>query len=239
MFASTAEAWSSFPSGERDPRVGILRRGRHDTLAALTANSHRVGRVNVAALHHRPGRSERLRYVYLTRRGAAQLKTLARPGLEVTAQGRPHRPPGAPRGLSREPRAALLLLAWGTLVGLDLVSVPQAMIARPLVAGPLRARCWATSRRDSSSVCCSSCFQYDILPMGADPLYPEYGPATVAAVSAAHAAAGTAALGLGAIGGTDHGDGRGLSLHALPAAEHATVRRATAASKRGPAGLDG
>ena len=31
----------------------------------------------------------------------------------------------------------LLLLAWGTLVGLDLVSVPQAMIARPLVAGPI------------------------------------------------------------------------------------------------------
>ena len=28
-----------------------------------------------------------------------------------------------------------LLLAWGTLVGLDLASVPQMMIARPLVAG--------------------------------------------------------------------------------------------------------
>ena len=27
------------------------------------------------------------------------------------------------------------LLLWGTLVGLDLVSVPQAMISRPLVAG--------------------------------------------------------------------------------------------------------
>jgi hypothetical protein len=31
--------------------------------------------------------------------------------------------------------ALALLLGWGTLVGLDLVSVPQAMIARPLVAG--------------------------------------------------------------------------------------------------------
>ena len=29
----------------------------------------------------------------------------------------------------------LALLLWGTLVGLDLVSVPQIMIARPLVAG--------------------------------------------------------------------------------------------------------
>ena len=31
----------------------------------------------------------------------------------------------------------LILLAWGTLVGLDLVSVPQMMIARPIVAGPI------------------------------------------------------------------------------------------------------
>ena len=28
-----------------------------------------------------------------------------------------------------------ILLAWGTLVGLDLVTVSQTMIARPLVAG--------------------------------------------------------------------------------------------------------
>jgi mannose/fructose/N-acetylgalactosamine-specific phosphotransferase system component IIC len=33
--------------------------------------------------------------------------------------------------------ALLPLLLWGTLVGLDLVSVPQMMIARPIVAGPV------------------------------------------------------------------------------------------------------
>ena len=33
------------------------------------------------------------------------------------------------------PEAVLLLVVWGTLVALDLVSVPQAMISRPLVAG--------------------------------------------------------------------------------------------------------
>ena len=33
------------------------------------------------------------------------------------------------------PTAVLLLLVWGTLVALDLVSVPQAMLSRPLVAG--------------------------------------------------------------------------------------------------------
>ncbi len=33
------------------------------------------------------------------------------------------------------PHVVLPLLVWGTLVGLDLVSVPQAMISRPLVTG--------------------------------------------------------------------------------------------------------
>jgi mannose/fructose/N-acetylgalactosamine-specific phosphotransferase system component IIC len=33
------------------------------------------------------------------------------------------------------PAVVLPLLLWGTLVALDLVSVPQAMISRPVVAG--------------------------------------------------------------------------------------------------------
>jgi PTS system mannose-specific IIB component/fructoselysine and glucoselysine-specific PTS system IIB component len=89
VFASTEEALEQLPEWERDPRVGILVAGDIDTLAALTANSHRVGRVNVGGLHHRPGRSERLRYVYLTDVEAAQLKTLAARGVEVTAQDVP------------------------------------------------------------------------------------------------------------------------------------------------------
>jgi mannose/fructose/N-acetylgalactosamine-specific phosphotransferase system component IIC len=31
--------------------------------------------------------------------------------------------------------AVALLVLWGAVVGLDLVSVPQAMLSRPLVAG--------------------------------------------------------------------------------------------------------
>ena len=34
------------------------------------------------------------------------------------------------------PGLAAALLAWGTLVGVDLVSVPQVMLSRPLVAKP-------------------------------------------------------------------------------------------------------
>ncbi len=89
VFASTEEASRRLPEWEGDRRVGILVAGNIDTLAALTVNSHRVGRVNVGGVHHRPGRSERLRYVYLSDVEAAQLKTLAARGVQVTAQDVP------------------------------------------------------------------------------------------------------------------------------------------------------
>ena len=93
VFASTAEAAERLPEWERDPRVGILVSGNIETLAALSENGHRVGRVNVGGLHHRPGRSERLRYVYLSDAEAAQLRALAAEGVEVTAQDVPTAPP--------------------------------------------------------------------------------------------------------------------------------------------------
>jgi mannose/fructose/N-acetylgalactosamine-specific phosphotransferase system component IIB len=92
VFASTAEAAERLAEWERDPRVGILVSGEIDTLAALTGNSHHVRRVNVGGLHHRPGRSERLRYVYLSDAEAAQLRALAARGVEVTAQDVPTAP---------------------------------------------------------------------------------------------------------------------------------------------------
>jgi mannose/fructose/N-acetylgalactosamine-specific phosphotransferase system component IIB len=89
MFASTTEARQRLPDWERDPRIGILVSSDINTLAALTGNGHGVSRVNVGGLHHRPGRSERLRYVYLTDEEAAQLRALAARGVEVTAQDVP------------------------------------------------------------------------------------------------------------------------------------------------------
>ncbi len=89
MFASTTEARQRLPDWERDPRTGILVSADINTLAALTGNGHGVSRVNIGGLHHRPGRSERLRYVYLTDEEAAQLRALAARGVEVTAQDVP------------------------------------------------------------------------------------------------------------------------------------------------------
>src|SRR5207237_9886941 len=93
----------------------------------------------------------------------------------------------------------LLLLAWGTLVGLDLVSVPQMMIARPLVAGPIAGAMLGDVWTGLSLGVLFELFQYEVMPVGAV-RYPEYGPATVVAVRAAHAAAGQLGPGRGALG---------------------------------------
>ncbi len=89
VFASTAEATARLPVWERDPRVGILVAGDIDTLAALSTNGLRVRRITIGGLHHRPGRSERLRYVYLSDDEVAKLRALAAQGIEVTAQDVP------------------------------------------------------------------------------------------------------------------------------------------------------
>lgn len=89
VFASSAEAAARLPAWDRDPRVGILLVGDIGTIARLASDSHGLRRINVGGLHHRPGRSERLRYVYLSDAEAAQLRALAAAGLEVTAQDVP------------------------------------------------------------------------------------------------------------------------------------------------------
>lgn len=79
-------------------------------------------------------------------------------------------------------QAVLLLLIWGTLVGLDLVSVPQAMISRPLVAGTVAGWLVGDVEAGLRIGVLFELFALDVLPVGAV-RYPDYGPATVAAVA--------------------------------------------------------
>lgn len=118
------------------------------------------------------------------------------------------------------------LVLWGTLVGLDLVSVPQMMIARPLVAGAGAGLLLGDLRTGLVVGLVLELFQYDILPVGAV-RYPEYGPGTIAAAAVAHGAGGLAAaggtgepggvltLGLGVLVGLITAMAGGLSLHQL------------------------
>ena len=88
VFASIAEAARQLSDWEQDARVGILLAGDIDTMAALAATGQ-VKQVNIGGVHHRAGRSERLRYVYLTDEEAGKLRRLASNGIEVTAQDVP------------------------------------------------------------------------------------------------------------------------------------------------------
>lgn len=129
---------------------------------------------------------------------------------------------------------ALCLLLWGTLVGLDLVSVPQVMIARPIVAGAGAGAILGDPGTGLLLGVIFELFQYDILPVGAV-RYPEYGPATVAAVSAAHAAAGALGVGLGAIVGLLTALAGGVSIHALRRINARAVHAAVDALEAGDA----
>jgi mannose/fructose/N-acetylgalactosamine-specific phosphotransferase system component IIC len=92
------------------------------------------------------------------------------------------------------PHIVLPLLLWGTLVGLDLVSVPQAMISRPFVAGTIAGWLAGDMEAGLRIGVLFELFALDVLPAGAV-RYPDYGPATV--VAAAFAAGTPWELSLG------------------------------------------
>jgi len=93
------------------------------------------------------------------------------------------------------PHVVLTLLVWGTLVGLDLVSVPQAMISRPLVAGTVAGWLVGDVEAGLRIGVLFELFALDVLPVGAV-RYPDYGPATVAAVALGAGAPWELSLGL-------------------------------------------
>ncbi len=75
---------------------------------------------------------------------------------------------------------ALLVLAAGTVAGVDLVSVPQAMLARPLVAGFLGGAAVGRPLAGLAMGALLELFAFETLPVGAT-RYPDWGPAAVAA----------------------------------------------------------
>ncbi len=93
------------------------------------------------------------------------------------------------------PVSILLLVAWGTLVALDLVSVPQAMLSRPLVAGLVAGWLAGDVEAGLRVGVVLELFALDVLPIGAV-RYPDYGPATVVGVALAAGAPWEFGLGL-------------------------------------------
>jgi mannose/fructose/N-acetylgalactosamine-specific phosphotransferase system component IIC len=91
----------------------------------------------------------------------------------------------------------LLLVGWGTVVGLDLVSVPQALLSRPLVAGCVAGWIAGDVEAGLRAGALFELFALDVLPIGAV-RYPDYGPATVVAAALGAGVPWELGLGLGA-----------------------------------------
>lgn len=88
-FVTVAEAAGRRAAWEADPRPGIVLLGDVSTVSALAAAGVRFPRLNLGGIHHRPGRAERLPYVFLTDAELSSLEQLAASGVEVTAQDLP------------------------------------------------------------------------------------------------------------------------------------------------------
>lgn len=92
-FATVAEAGPALAEWQTADRRGLLLTGDLDTMAALyRANPLVVHRINLGGVHHRPGRRERLPYLYLTDDELRGLQALSAAGAEITAQDLPTSP---------------------------------------------------------------------------------------------------------------------------------------------------
>jgi mannose/fructose/N-acetylgalactosamine-specific phosphotransferase system component IIB len=76
-----------FHSAEEAGR--ILLTGDIETMRRLVDSSDVVRRVNLGGIHHRAGRTQRLRYIFLSPEEERALRELAARGVEVTAQDVP------------------------------------------------------------------------------------------------------------------------------------------------------
>lgn len=95
-----------------------------------------------------------------------------------------------------EPNTAIGLLLWGTWVGLDLASIAQVMINRPLVAGTIAGAILGDAQTGIMVGVVLELFALDVLPFGAA-RYPDYGLGAVAAAAAAVGAPAPGLFGLG------------------------------------------
>jgi mannose/fructose/N-acetylgalactosamine-specific phosphotransferase system component IIB len=88
FFHTVADATGNLETYRRERRRGILLTGDVRSMACLVAAGG-VPSVNGGGVHHRPGRVQRLRYVFLTAEEERQLREIAERGVEVSAQDVP------------------------------------------------------------------------------------------------------------------------------------------------------
>jgi len=87
-FHSVADAARHLDTYRTEPQAGILLTGDIGTMARLVIDAG-VRDVNVGGVHHRAGRVQHLRYVFLTPAEQQALRDIAAHGAVVTAQDVP------------------------------------------------------------------------------------------------------------------------------------------------------
>ena len=89
VFSSVDDAAKLHGAWVSDARPGILLTGDIDTMMRLAEQVSAMHAVNLGGIHHRAGRTQRLRYVFLTPEEERSLLELQRRGVHVTAQDVP------------------------------------------------------------------------------------------------------------------------------------------------------
>ena len=88
FFHTVKDAPGCLEKYRNDERSGILLTGDIDSMQRLATNGG-ITAVNIGGIHHRAGRTQRLRYVFLNPDEERALRDLAARGVEVTAQDVP------------------------------------------------------------------------------------------------------------------------------------------------------
>jgi len=89
FFASVEDAPGQLGAWRADQRAGILLTGDIQSMARLVSSADGITAVNLGGVHHRAGRIERLRYIYLSPAEAQVLRDLEARGVAVTARDVP------------------------------------------------------------------------------------------------------------------------------------------------------
>jgi mannose/fructose/N-acetylgalactosamine-specific phosphotransferase system component IIB len=87
-FLSVDAAVSQLPQYRADSRHGLLLTGDIETMRRLV-DAGGITSINLGGIHHRAGRTQRLRYVFLNEDEENALRELATRGVSVTAQDVP------------------------------------------------------------------------------------------------------------------------------------------------------
>jgi mannose/fructose/N-acetylgalactosamine-specific phosphotransferase system component IIB len=99
-FVTVADAAGQMADWQSNGKRGLILTGDLETMAALrTASPEVVQRINLGGIHHRPGRRERLPFLYLTDQELRTLLALEAGGAVITAQDLPTTPAVALKSL--------------------------------------------------------------------------------------------------------------------------------------------